>query len=254
MNGPQDVEVKLGGTISFTCEVIGDPVPEIKWMRDSNEVSADGNRYVIQDDGTLIISDITEQDTGEYECIAKSEMGYTKSRKARAIITVPTTLRFTELPESQTVQVGTDVSFTCRVKSYPAASIQWWRNDQLLDVGGRIATENDGSVLRIFAVKETDSGRYVCQARNSNGYAETSADLKVVDESQFNNAPRLIYEQQDMEIETGTIIEVPCRVEGVPKPVIQWKKDGTAVEGSKFRISRAGSLYIYNVTAADTGR
>ena len=252
MNGPQDVEVRLGGTISFICEVIGDPIPEIKWMRDSNEVSADGNHYVIQDDGTLVISDVTEQDTGEYECVAKSEMGFTKSRKARAVITVSPSLRFTELPESQTAQVGADVSFTCKVYGRPAPTIQWWRNGQLLTISGRITIENEGTLLRIFAVKELDSARYVCQARNSNGYAETSADLRVVDESY--SPPRLTYEPHDMEAEPGAIIEVPCRVEGFPKPVIQWKKDGTAVEGSRFRVSRGGSLYLYNVTAADTGR
>ncbi|XP_060832703.1 peroxidasin homolog [Bombus pascuorum] len=252
MNGPQDVEVRLGGTISFTCEVIGDPIPEIKWMRDSNEVSADGNRYVIEDDGTLVISDVTEQDTGEYECMAKSEMGFTKSRKARAVVTVSPSLRFTELPESQTVQVGVDASFICKVDGRPAPTIQWWRNGQILNVGGRIAIEDEGSLLRIFAVKESDSARYVCQAKNSNGYAETSADLRVVDESY--SPPRLTYEPHDMEAESGAIIEIPCRVEGFPKPVIQWKKDGTAVEGSRFRVSRGGSLYLYNVTAADTGR
>ncbi|XP_076385365.1 peroxidasin [Megachile rotundata] len=252
MNGPQDVEVRLGGTISFTCEVIGDPAPEIKWMRDSNEVSPDGNRYVIQKDGTLIISDATEQDNGEYECVAKSEMGSTKSRKARALITVSPSLRFTQLPESQTVQVGSDVSFECRVEGQPTPRVQWWRNGQLLNVGGRIFIEDDGNVLRIVAAKESDSARYVCQARNSNGYAETSADLRVVDTSY--SPPRMTYEPHDMEAEPGTIIEVPCRVEGVPKPVIQWKKDGTAVEGDRVRISRKGSLYLYNVTSTDTGR
>ncbi|XP_076248599.1 peroxidasin [Calliopsis andreniformis] len=252
MTGPQDVEVRIGGTITFTCEVVGNPTPEIKWMRDSNEVSPDGDRYIIQDDGTLVITDATEQDTGEYECLAKSEMGSTKSRSARAVISVPPSLKFTQLPESQTVQVGTDVSLTCRVDGRPTPKIQWWRDNQQLSVGGRIAIEDGGNVLRILTAKESDSARYVCRARNSNGYAETSADLKVVDAAY--SPPRMTYEPHDMEVEPGAIIEVPCRVEGVPKPVIQWKKDGTAVEGDRVKISRGGSLYLYNVTAADTGR
>lgn len=252
MNGPEDVEVRLGGRISFTCEVIGDPTPKIKWMRDSNEVSADGDRYVIQEDGTLVINDATEQDTGAYECVAKSEMGSTKSRSARAVISIPESLRFVQLPESQTVQVGADVSFVCRVDGQPTPRIQWWRDGQQLSVGGRIEIEDDGNVLRILAAKESDSARYVCRAKNSNGYAETSADLKVVDAAY--SPPRMTYKPHDMEVEPGVIIEVPCRVEGVPKPVIQWKKDGTAVEGNRLKVSRGGSLYLYNVTAADTGR
>uniref|UniRef100_V9IKD1 Peroxidasin n=2 Tax=Apis cerana TaxID=7461 RepID=V9IKD1_APICE len=54
-------------------------------------------------------------------------MGLTKSRKARAVITVSPSLRFTELPESQTVQIGVDVSFTCKVDGRPTPNIQWWR-------------------------------------------------------------------------------------------------------------------------------
>ncbi|XP_015429867.1 PREDICTED: peroxidasin [Dufourea novaeangliae] len=252
MTGPQDVEVRLGGTITFSCEVAGDPTPEIKWMRDSNEIPVDGDRYAIEEDGTLVITDATEQDTGEYECVAKSEMGSTKSRKARALITVSPSLRFTQLPESQTVRIGTDVTFTCKVEGVPAPRVQWWRDNRQLGVAGRVAIEDDGDVLRIVAVKESDAARYVCRARNSNGYAETSADLKVVDSTY--SPPRLTYEPQDMEAEPGAIIEVPCRVEGIPKPLIQWKKDGTAVEGDRVRVSRGGSLYLYNVTSADTGR
>ncbi|XP_076171397.1 peroxidasin [Ptiloglossa arizonensis] len=252
MNGPQDVEVRLGGTMSFTCEVIGDPAPEIMWMRDSNEVSADGSRYVIQDDGTLVISDATEQDTGEYECVARSEMGSTKSRKARAVINVSPSLRFVRLPESQTVQVGTDVSFACQVEGHPSPRVHWWRDNEPLGLGGRFVIKENGNVLRILAVKESDAARYVCRAQNSNGYAETSADLKVVDT--INGPPKMTYEPRDLEAEPGAIIEVPCRVEGVPKPMIQWKKDGTAVEGDRARISRGGSLYLYNVTSADAGR
>lgn len=252
MTGPEDVEVRLGGTMTFTCQVSGDPTPEVKWMRDSNEVSEDGDRYVIRNDGTLVISDVTEADTGEYECIAISEMGSTKSRKARALITVSPSLRFTQLPESQTVQAGADVFFVCKVEGRPSPKIQWWRNGQIVDPAGRIQLEDNGDVLRILAAKESDTARYVCRAKNSNGFAETSADLRVINPD--TSPPKLTYEPQDMEAEPGAIVEVPCRAEGKPKPVIQWKKDGTAVEGDKARISRGGSLYLYNVTAADAGR
>ncbi|XP_078041721.1 peroxidasin [Augochlora pura] len=253
MSGPEDVRVRLGDTMTFSCEVIGDPTPEIMWMRDSNEVEIDGYRSIIQDNGSLVISGVTMQDTGEYECVARSEMGLTKSRKARAVITVPPSLRFAELPESQTVSVGANISFTCKVEEgLPTDRVQWWRDGQQLSVGGRIAIEDNGEVLRILAVEESDAARYVCRARNENGYAEASADLRVVDSAY--GPPRLTYKPQDMEAEHGAIIEVPCRVEGVPKPAVVWKKDGTAVEGNRFKISRAGSLYLYNVTSADTGR
>lgn len=244
--------MRVGDTITFTCRVTGDPTPKIKWMRDSNEVGEDGKRYVIHKDGTLVITDVTEQDVGEYECVASSDMGSTKSRKARAVIMVSSSLRFTELPESRTVTAGTDVTFTCRVDGSPQPSIRWWRNGQLIAFNDRFSFEQGGNVLRIYAVKETDTARYVCRAQNANGFAETSADLQVL--AADSSAPRLTYEPRDIDAEPGAVVEVPCRAEGRPKPVIQWKKDGSALEGSRIKISRGGSLYIFNVSSQDTGR
>lgn len=252
MEGPEDAEVKIGDTVTFTCRVVGDPVPEVKWMRDSNELYVDGERFSVRDDGTLVISDVTEEDTGEYECIASSDMGSTKSRKARALIVVPTSLRFVQLPESQNIAAGSDVSFVCKAEGNPKPRIEWWRNSQLISPGGRIYLDDKEGILRIVAAKESDTARYVCRASNSNGYAETSADLNVVNSDY--SPPRLTYEPHDMEAEPGAIVEVPCRAEGKPRPVIQWKKDGAAVTGPGSRVSRAGSLYLYNVTSQDTGR
>ncbi|XP_014486409.1 PREDICTED: peroxidasin homolog [Dinoponera quadriceps] len=252
MQGPTDARVRVGDTIAFTCRVTGEPRPKIKWMRDSNEVGEDGERYVIRGDGTLVITDVTEQDVGEYECVASSGMGSTKSRKARAVIMVSSSLRFTELPESRTVTAGTDVTFTCRVDGNPLPSVRWWRNGQPIALGERFSLEQAGSVLRIYAAKETDTARYVCRAQNSNGFAETSADLQVLAED--SSAPRLTYEPRDIDAEPGAVVEVPCRAEGKPKPVMQWKKDGSALEAGRIKISRGGSLYIYNVSSTDTGR
>lgn len=258
MEGPQDVDVKFGDTIIFTCRVSGDPIPDVKWMRDSNEVSPDGERYTIRKDGSLIISVATEKDNGEYECVATSEMGSTKSR--RALITVSPALKFVELPRSKTVRVGADVTFVCKVDQVPYDGafndhppINWWKNGQPLASVGRISVEGDGSVLKISAVKESDAARYICRAKNADGFAETSADLRVLN-ADFT-VPKLTYHPPEhMDVENGVSIEIPCRAEGYPKPIIQWKKDGSAIDNERSRLSKGGSLYLYNVTLQDSGR
>ncbi|XP_066592704.1 peroxidasin isoform X2 [Prorops nasuta] len=252
MEEPEDVEVGIGSTVNFTCKVMGDPIPEIKWMKNSSEVSIDGDRMFVREDGTLVIADVREQDTGEYECVATSNMGSIHSRKARAIITASPSIKFIELPKSQMIQAGQNARFICRAYGKPEVFIEWWRNGQLLTSSGRILLDEGGNVLEVVAAKELDTARYVCRARSSNGYAETSADLKVINNDA--SLPRLTYKPQDMEVEVGVIIEMPCRAEGIPEPVIQWKKDGSALEGPRQRISRAGSLYLYNTTILDAGR
>ena len=106
MEGPEDVEVQLGETAMFRCRVAGDPQPSVKWMRDSNEVPIDSDdRYAVRDDGSLVISDVTENDAGDYECVAHNDMGETKSRSARTLVVTLSTPRFIETPRSQSVSV-----------------------------------------------------------------------------------------------------------------------------------------------------
>ncbi|XP_015127264.1 peroxidasin homolog [Diachasma alloeum] len=254
MKGPEDIHLAIGETASFSCKVVGDPKPKIKWMRNSDEVNPDGSRYIIKEDGTLVISDISENDVGEYECIAESKMGSIASRKARAVITATPSIRFTEIPNSQSVTAGEDIIFTCKAEARPSPRIEWWRNGQRIRGDDRMFLEDEGMTLRIISTTTGDSARYVCQGRNINGFAEVSADLKVVSENA--SPPRFTYEPpENMETELGATVELPCRSEGEPKPIIHWKKDGSALEPiPRYRISRGGSLYIQNITLSDSGR
>ncbi|KAL0105107.1 hypothetical protein PUN28_016635 [Cardiocondyla obscurior] len=261
IEGPEDTVVQFGDTMILRCRVTGDPTPKVKWMKnrwrhetnDDNEkyvIHEDGEKYMIREDGTLVITGTTEQDSGMYECLASSDMGSTKSRKARAVITAASQLVLAERPESQNVTAGTDVTFSCRALGNPRPDVRWFRDGQSISFGDRISLENDDTLLRILAVKETDAGKYECYLRSINHMVHLFADLNVVDLT----APRLIFKPRDMEVEPDATIEVPCRAEGVPKPVIQWKKDGSALEGNRIKITRGGSLVIFNVIPQDSGR
>lgn len=260
MEEPEDTTVSAGETITFHCKVSGDPVPDVKWMRDSTEVVIDGERYRVEEDGTLTIFDANENDNGEYECMAQNDMGFINSRKARAVITASEFLRFIETPISQTVEAGVDVTFTCKLEGESSPLVEWWKNGRLISPGGRFKIEDNGSILKIEAVKQSDSARFVCRAKGSGGLAETSADLNVLQED--FRPPELTYQPQDMEVENGASIEIPCRARGNPKPTIQWKKDGIALDSNRnipldrnrFRLSKGGSLYLYNISAQDAGR
>lgn len=257
--------VQLGDTMTLKCRVTGDPIPKVKWMRgetlehlhetddDSKMyvIPVDGNKYIVREDGTLVVTDMTEQDVGMYECVASSDMGSAKSRKVRTIITAAPSASFVEKPRSQNVTAGTDVTFTCQVTGNPKPDVRWSRDGRTVSLTGRISLEQDGSQLRIVAVKKTDAGRYGCDYRSVDQHGFAFADLGV----DVSAAPQLLFKPQDMEAELDATIEIPCRAEGTPKPLIQWKKDGSALENERrFRITRGGSLLIFRVTAQDTGR
>ncbi|KAL7298226.1 hypothetical protein TKK_0009216 [Trichogramma kaykai] len=263
MEEPEDVQVTPGDRAVFRCRAVGDPQPRVKWMRDSNELAIDGYRYNQQADGSLIVSEVDESDSGHYyECLASNDMGQARSRRARALVVnvaLPTP-RIAEAPASQTVLIGSDAQLVCRVDGPSARTLVEWffSNGTRVQASSRIRLESNGSVLKILGVQATDAARYVCRARNGRGLAETSADLRVVDSSlnssEPSSPPVLLVEPQDMEVELGSMIELACRATGKPQPTITWRRDGTIVQGNGVRLSKHGSLYLYNVTGRDSGR
>lgn len=86
--GPHDIQVSWGGTAVFTCKV-QDTSASVIWMRDDKEVIPDDYKYKINDDGSLMIQNTEDTDSGYYECIVKNVQGEVKSRPARMIVVKP---------------------------------------------------------------------------------------------------------------------------------------------------------------------
>lgn len=86
MKGPEDVEISWGNTAIFSCHAVGDPQPKIIWMHEEKEVDMKDSRITVMEDGSLVIKNTLESDSGIYECMAKNSDGETKSRPARMIV------------------------------------------------------------------------------------------------------------------------------------------------------------------------
>ncbi|XP_014665457.1 PREDICTED: twitchin-like isoform X3 [Priapulus caudatus] len=79
--------VKEAQPVLFTCRVVGQPEPEVKWYKDGQELASSDAIDIKYKDGvcTLGIADTIAEDDGEYTCKAVSKEGY-DSTSARLII------------------------------------------------------------------------------------------------------------------------------------------------------------------------
>ena len=73
---PKEVEyVSLGDPIILNCLAVGTPVPEILWLRDSQLVQTSASLAVTNDGTELRISNIRQEDIGDYTCSADNGQG-----------------------------------------------------------------------------------------------------------------------------------------------------------------------------------
>ncbi|XP_058650800.1 inactive tyrosine-protein kinase 7 isoform X2 [Onychostoma macrolepis] len=68
---PEQTTVYQGHTAVLHCQASGDPQPYVQWMvKDKLLSSSSSSRFQKMPNGSLVISDVTTEDTGVYSCIA----------------------------------------------------------------------------------------------------------------------------------------------------------------------------------------
>ncbi|RZB39798.1 peroxidasin [Asbolus verrucosus] len=254
--GPQDIEISWGSTAVFSCKVSGDPKPAVSWMRNDEELEINNSKYKIMENGSLVIKNTEDSDSGHYECIAKNSDGEVKSRSARMILVRPQQNHrngygspvFLVTPSSlSTNEAASEVSLHCKAVGNPQPKITWSRNGIQLTSSPRHFIDSDGTLV-IRPIKASDHGAYRCDAANINGRISAEADVIV------NVAPVFTVHPQNIETDIGGTVKLECVAVGSPPPEITWFKDDLEIrsDGRVF-ISEDGSyLEIRNAKESDS--
>ncbi|XP_032708404.1 immunoglobulin superfamily member 10 [Lontra canadensis] len=172
-----------GESPSLHCVSDGSPKPHTKWTTPSGYIidrPQSSGKYILHENGTLVIKEATAYDRGNYICTAQNSIGH-------ALITVPVMVvayppRITNrLPRSILTRIGAAVRLRCVALGVPKPEITWERLDHaLLSMTNKRGTHRlepfyPQGTLTIQNPQTSDSGIYKCTARNSLGsdYATT---------------------------------------------------------------------------------
>uniref|UniRef100_A0A8L0DQF5 Peroxidasin n=1 Tax=Oncorhynchus mykiss TaxID=8022 RepID=A0A8L0DQF5_ONCMY len=244
---PQNTEVLVGESITLECSATGQPQPRVSWTKGDRTPLPTDARINTTPSGGLFIQHVVQADEGQYTCFASNNLD---TIHATAHIIVQATPQFTVTPQDQSVLEGHTVDFTCEASGYPQPVIAWTRGGSPLPQDRRHLVLSTGT-LRIARVATHDEGQYECQAVSPLGTVRTTVQLNIQQRVTpvFTNAPR------DVTVESGTDVQIPCRAQGQPEPVLTWNKDGVQVtESGKFHIAPEGFLEVKDVGLADGGR
>jgi len=230
---PVSMLVNETGAASFLCEVKGNPEPQVTWLKQNSTLLPD--KRVVQSRGSLVITDVTPQDSGVYTCLARNIFGVMTSS---ATLTVQVRPLITQKPSSVIVEEGQNVSLLCKATGQPEPTIMW--NKML----GQVLRSKNGKLI-IHGVTKADGGTYTCSARNVVGQDSAAAQLIVIDSLKFTLTPPL-----KVAATKYRNLMLNCAAQGT-KTVV-WKRVGKNLSQNHVSYPN-GTLLLRNVSPKDSG-
>jgi hypothetical protein len=158
---PQSQTVNQGSNATFTVTASGTPAPGYQWTFNGTNINgANGSSYTR--------ANAQLADAGTYAVIATNAGGSLASSNALLTVNVPPAI--TAQPQSQTVNQGSNATFTVTASGTPAPGYQWTFN------GTNIVGATGSSYTRVSA-QPTDAGSYAVIVTNAGGSLTSSNAL-----------------------------------------------------------------------------
>jgi sugar lactone lactonase YvrE len=146
---------------------------------------------------------------------------------------------FTTQPTSQSVTVGSSVSFTVTASGTPAPTYQWQK-------GGADIAGATNATYSIPSAAVGDAGSYAVVATNSAGSATSSAASLTV--TTASSAPVITTQPVSQTVTPGSTATFTVAASGNPAPTYQWQKGGTNIAGAT-----SATYSITNTANGDAG-
>ncbi|XP_063830982.1 cell adhesion molecule Dscam2 [Ostrinia nubilalis] len=251
-----------GPSVSLKCVAMGHPPPQFTWLLDGFPIPTNsrfvvGQHVTLQDDvvSHLNISRVTEQDGGEYACVASNTAGKALHAARVNVYGLP---YIREMPKVTAV-AGSDLNIKCPVAGYPIESISWERDGQTLPLNRRQKVFPNGTLIVEQTQRGEDAGTYTCQAANRQRHA-ARRDVEV----QILVQPKILPIQPLTNfLREGMRAAISCQIlEGDLPIAFRWEKNGQPVTSSPYApsgiITRrmdeySASLVIEHITSLHSG-
>ncbi|PIO36593.1 hypothetical protein AB205_0081880 [Aquarana catesbeiana] len=256
------INVPYGDVITVSCEAKGEPVPKITWLSPSSKpIPASSDKYLIYQDGTLLIQKAQRSDSGNYTCLAQNNGGEDKKVVQIQVNVLPPKINgYSDkiLTVKQSAMKDTRLLIDCKAEGIPTPRVMWAFPEGVIlpapYYGNRITVHRNGT-LDIKVLRKTDSVQLVCIARNEGGEAKLVAQLTVNEPAV---KPQFTSENEIVVVSEGHVAKLNCSAVGIPEPHLIWiLPNGTEINSGshlhRLFHKQDGTLHIGSVAMADGG-
>ncbi|XP_073464538.1 platelet-derived growth factor receptor alpha isoform X1 [Aquarana catesbeiana] len=230
MQAPKTV-FRTGETIIISCIVLENEVVDLQWNYPGKQRKAgnikveESKKPMIRLEYTLTIPNVTEKDSGEYECAVIPATGEDKEVQQVNVTVhdkgfVALNPKFRQLEFANLHEVK---AFSVEVEAYPAPKILWLKdnatlNDSMTEITMSTIRSEEAkysSRLNLIRVKEEDGGVYTLVVQNDAETKTSSFELQI-------KVPALILQLVDDHHGSSGQQTVECLAKGMPIPDLEW--------------------------------
>ncbi|XP_074833375.1 neurofascin isoform X4 [Carettochelys insculpta] len=240
--------VLRGMDLLLECIASGVPAPDIMWYKKGGELPTDKTKLE-NFNKALRIANVSEEDSGEYFCLASNKMGSIRHTISVRVKAAPYWL---DEPQNLILAPGEDGRLVCRANGNPKPTIQWLVNGEPIESAPpNPSREVTGDTVVFRDTQIGSSAVYQCNASNEHGYLLANAFVSVLDVPPRILAPR----NQLIKVIQYNRTRLDCPFFGSPIPTLRWFKNGqgSALDGENYKRHENGSLEINMARKEDQG-
>ena len=174
--------------------------------------------------------------------------------------------RLPVIPPDKLAQVGQSVRLVCAGGIGGKSVVAWYKDGALFPRIPSARVTTSGNTLTLDPVAMGDAGKYGCLVTDPTGHPWVNVTLTVSSVPPLNSVrksrdwvkgePHFTKSKPEITVQrvyTGGIIQLACPARGVPKPDIEWYKNGITLSGNIRVAHRKWGMRINYVVIGDEG-
>uniref|UniRef100_A0A8D0BLD8 Neurofascin n=1 Tax=Salvator merianae TaxID=96440 RepID=A0A8D0BLD8_SALMN len=206
--------VLRGEDLLLECIASGVPTPDIVWHKKGGYLPTSRTKFE-NFNKALHIANVSEEDSGEYFCLASNKVGTSRHTISVRVKAAPYWL---DEPENLILAPGEDGRLVCRANGNPKPSIQWLVNGEPIESSPpNPSREVTGDTVMFRDIQIGSSAVYQCNASNEHGYLLANAFVSVLDVIPRILAPR----NQLIKVIQNNRTRLDCPFFGSPIPTLR---------------------------------
>uniref|UniRef100_A0A8C9XVJ4 Immunoglobulin superfamily, member 9a n=1 Tax=Sander lucioperca TaxID=283035 RepID=A0A8C9XVJ4_SANLU len=251
---PKSTSLNKSQNALLRCQAVADP-PNMTYVwqkggENVHHIESLKSRVKIMVDGTLLISSLIPEDSGNYTCMPSN--GLLTPPTASANLTVMHPAQALPMPQQTYLPTGMEGVVACPAAAQPPLlRVDWTKDGEPLDLslhpGWTLTPE--GSLL-MTTVNDDSAGLYTCTPYNRYGSMGSSEPTDVIlqDPPSLSITPEKQYKQ-----EAGRTLLIPCQGNEDPTIKVTWSKVMSPSLSQHLHLQANGSLLLQPLTKDHQG-